>query len=323
MKVFSLRLTILVLLAIAVLFSGQISLAEDAHGAAAASTVYLPLISKNYAPSGSGYGNIAGTVSDIRTHSPLPNIEVCLEDTTTCMVTGLDGQYSFSHLPNGNYVVTATDPDNSYVPGSETVTVLPNQTASGDIALFPALADNDVRVVLTWDSHPTFGTNDCLGDSGGVCPNDLNLHLWIDDGNGDVQHIFIGNMGRCDDIEQDPQACYEQNEQYGGGPDVLVFRVLADIYSVGVLNYYDDRSGFPDFDDLAQRGTPARVQIFKGGSLLFDDVVTNASGDGGQEFWYVLLYDGAPQEQNCMTTYLGDTPPPENCVAKMMKKPVR
>ena len=315
MKVFSLRLTILVLLAIAVLFNGQISLAEGAHGTAAASTVYLPLISKNYAPVGTNAGGIVGTVSDIRTHGPVSDIEVCLEDTTTCVVTGLDGKYSFSHLPNGNYVVTATDPDNRYVPGSETVTVLPNQTANGDIALFPALADDDVRVVLTWDSHTTFGNP--------AQPNDLNLHLWIDDGNGNVRHIYIGDVGYCADIELDPQACYEQNEQYGSGPDVLVFRALADIYSVGVLNYYDNYPGFPDFDDLAQRGTPARVQIFKGGSLLFDDVVTNASGDGGQDFWYVLLYDGTPQEQNCMTTYLGDTPPPENCVAKVMKKTIQ
>jgi hypothetical protein len=191
------------------------------------------------------------------------------------------------------------------------VVVFPNQTTNQNFDLFPALADEDVRVVLTWDSHSTFGTP--------PQPNDMNLHLWIDDGQGNVREIQIGDMGYCADIELEPQACYEKNVQYGSGPDVLVFKAMEKIYSIAALNYYDDRPGFPDFDNMTQRGTPARVQVYKGGTLLFDKVVTNASGDGSKDLWYILKYDDEPIEQNCMITYTG-APPPDDCVAKMMKK---
>ena len=313
MKKFLLTLTAVLLLGTIVFLQRIPVMAGVLDRETSNSTTYLPLIFKNYASDGTGYGNLSGVVRDIRSKNPLPDIDVCLEDTTFCAVTNLDGEYNFYHISNGIYTVLATDSGGDYLSASEPVTILPNGTTTQVIDLFPLLADEDVRVVVTWDANASW----VCGSQ--VCPNDMNLHLWIDDGAGNIREINIGDTGNCADLELEPQACYESNEQYGSGPDVLVFKALTDIYSLAVLNYYYGYPDVPSFRDMLQRGTPARVQVYKGSNILFDDVVTNASGGDG-DLWYILKYDTDPVEQNCTTSYTAGSPPPDDCVAQTTKK---
>jgi hypothetical protein len=163
---------------------------------------------------------------------------------------------------------------------------------------------------LTWDTHSSWY---CSPEN---CPNALYLHLWIIDGQtyDVVEHITLSNPGNCDDVEESwPHVCYENNEENGSGPDVLVFRGLQDyIYSIAVLNYYEGQGDVPGLKDLDRRGTPAHVDIYRGSGtdpVLQKTITTVTPGSG--DLWYVAKVDVDIYSEDCLSIYNGDTPPDE------------
>jgi hypothetical protein len=277
----------------------------------ATSRVLLPLIFKNYAPSGTGYGTVAGTVTDARTGQKLLDVQVCVSDTGQCDTTDEYGYYSISAVPNGDHLINFTYP--AYIDSGLQVTVLPDATVTADIALYPVLESDQYRVVLTWDTHSSWY---CSPNN---CPNDLNLHLWIVDGQtfDVVEHIaFPDDLGNCDNVQEAwPHACYENNEAYGSGPDVLVFRGMQyRIYSIAVLNYYEGRPNVPGLKDLDHRGIPAQVDIYRGSGTdpTLQKTITTATPGSG-DLWYVAKVDVDIYSEDCLSTYLGEDTPPDEC----------
>jgi len=270
--------------------------------------VFLPLVCKTFALPGTGYGDITGTVFDARTNNKLDSVQVCVSATGQCDTTDGFGNYSISDVPNGNHLLNFTR--DTYIDSGMQITVLPDTAVTANAFLYPVLEGDQYRVVLTWDTNRSWY---CTPE---ICPNDLNLHLWIMDGNTFdlLHHITFGNPGECNDIhESEPHACYENNEEYGSGPDVLVFRGLPErVYHIAVLNYYEGRPNVPGLKDLDTRGTPAHIAIYRGSEttpVLEKTITTTTAGNG--DLWYVAKVDVDIFPQDCLSSYMGDTPPDE------------
>jgi hypothetical protein len=262
---------------------------------------YLPLVDNNYAGSGGptpspGNSFVEGYVTDARTSDPIADATVCLEDTSICDSTGPDGFYRLENVPAGGYTFEANSASQDYNSVAKDAVIQTNSTVTLNFALLHILYEGEIRIVLTWDSTPTWPPEDL--------PNDLNLHMWTELEPPD-HHIFIGNIGNCENLEVSPYACYESDEQKGSGPDAIVLREDdTSVFSFAVLNYYADRTGVPPITSLN-----ARVRVYNADTLLREFVVP-PTGDG--DLWYVFdLEYGDIIPQNCLTQYNepGDVPP--------------
>ena len=280
----------------------------------AVSTVYLPLVFKNYSPEGSGYGNVTGYVRDARTDVAIVGVKVCLEGMITCPVTNTEGKYTLTNIPNGTRKLVASDPAGIYLADEELVVVLINTTVERNFNMLQSLEADQMRVKVTWDDRSFWQPNNI--------PNDLNLHMWWDEfPYGDVyERIDIAHPGNCQDLEAYPYACYENDEWYGTGPDTIAFQLRDNVvYSFAVLNYYADYPGVPPLKDIIARTPRPRVEIYVGTQpspeyeIEIDPILTTGEGD----LWYVFKWFlGNYELQNCMTQYVdpGDTPPSDLCV---------
>lgn len=284
----------------------------------AASTLYLPWVAMNFSGD-DGFGDVSGTVHDARTGNPLEGIVVCLEDTSTCAPsTQADGNYLIQNIPNGVRNFTAEDPDSAYSQGDEKVFVVTNLTVALNFNLFPVLEENQFRVILTWDENTSWP---CAPY---ICPNDFNLHMWWTLDNITYERYDIDHRGNCQDLEIYPNVCYENDEQYGAGPDAIAFKYRnvssKGIYYIAVLNYYADWPNVPTFFERSPR---ARVQVFDSSQELpvFDLTLDPSLTLGDGDLWYILQINfGNPITQNCLLQFdqVGDLPP-EECYPDLSK----
>jgi len=302
---------VLVLVATAFIFLAPVSAQNLLPERQAASTMYLPLVFKNFS-GGDGFGDVAGFVNDARTGNPLLGIVVCLEGTTTCSSpTQSDGAYLIQNVPNGVRKFIARDPQLNFAQGEEIVSVYSNLTASLNFNLFPVLEENQFRVILTWDENSYWP---CAPY---ICPNDFNLHMWWTLDNITYERFDVDHRGNCQDLEIYPNVCYENDEQYGTGPDAIAFKYRnvssKGIYYIAVLNYYED---YPDVPTFFERSPHARVQVFDSTQELpvFDLTLDPSATLGDGDLWYVLQIDfGNPITQNCLLQYVPPDPDhPEN-----------
>jgi hypothetical protein len=281
-------------LIVLVMFS-RVAVAADTNRVEQTDYVYLPFVAKDFRGSGDlppGDSIVEGFVYNFLTNAPVDGANVCLEDTSLCDLTGGDGLYQLNNVPTGTYTFTASV-TGGYDNASKELTVQSETTHELDFGLLPWPQEEELRVVLTWNSTPTF-----LGK-----PNDLNLHAWIRS-QGDYR-IDIGNMGDCSTIEyQFPFACYETNTQYGSGPDSIILANLDEHYTFAVLNYYAAEPGWPSITALE-----AKVKVYTNSGVL-EEYQVPTTGDG--DLWYVFDYDrGDFFTQNCIVTFdqSGDIPP--------------
>jgi hypothetical protein len=296
-KSFSFFLRVVVIL-FAVAFFNQLSVRANPSGLAlqADQNLYLPQVNNNSNPVPQGSGTVEGFVIDARTSEYLQDVTVCQSDSPICDTTTADGFYRLENVPSGGYTFEANSASLDYDPVAKDAVVQTDTTTKLDFALLPILYEGEMRIVLTWDSTPTWPPGDT--------PNDLNLHMWTDLDSPN-HHIFIGNTGNCANLEVPPYACYESDEQYGSGPDAIVMREddTAE-FSFAVLNYYADREGVPPITALN-----AHVKVYNADTLLQEFVVP-PTGDG--DLWYVFdLVYGEIDPINCLTQYNepGDEPP--------------
>ncbi len=257
--------------------------------------VYLPVIFKNYVAEDTGFGNVSGTVRNARSGLALQGAEVCY--TSLCDTTDSLGAYTLLNIPNGERSLTAELFGWGYI-SKEYVVVDVDTTVYLDFSLIPPLDDDEIRIEVYWSENRTWG---------GI-PNDLNLHLWIEYGNpSEIHHINIDNQGNCQDLDFPPYACYENDEQYGTGPDTIVVLNNGNDFKLGVLNYNAGYPGVPDFYDFSPI-----VQVFRGSTSIGSyDLEYGGQGD----LWYVFqLVDRTPETRDCLIQYdVNGAPPPDDC----------
>lgn len=86
------------------------------------------------------FGNIAGTVTDSRTHSPLAGVTVKITPTGSSQVTGNDGSFQFDNLDVQEYTISFSK--NGYYSHEEKVSVKPGQSSPIQISLTPKSSIN-------------------------------------------------------------------------------------------------------------------------------------------------------------------------------------
>lgn len=289
---------VIILIAAAIVYGSTIDGMYSSAAAKVLDTIYLPVIVNNYSGGVLPPGNsvVHGIVKDIRTDVLIDNATVCLENTSLCDTTEVDGTYELQGVPTGGYTFIATVAS-SYDPVTKDLIIQSGQIYQLNFDLFPWLDDSELRVVVTWDPTPYWGDK----------PNDLNLHMWVR--TKDDYRVDIENTGDCETLDDafPNNACYESDAQLGSGPDAIVLRNFKnDNYTFAVLNYYYGTS--PDVPSISSLS--ARVQVY-GVSGLLGDFYVPAVGEG--DLWYVfdLDYDGVIVTRNCITQFdqSGDVPP--------------
>lgn len=251
----------------------------------------LPLVMLGYKQ---GPGTITGRAFDSATitRESISGAQICYKEV--CDTTGSDGMYTLENIPDGLRQLGASA--EQYYNTTEDVVVKPLETTQRDIALTPLLELSDVfmRIVLTWNSTPTWPPDNW--------PNDLDSHLWLEAPDPPT-HISFDYRGDCTTF---PNACLESDYKTGYGPETLAVRQLeSTTYYFGVLNYY---AGYPGVPPLTESQAKVRVYLESG---VYYEFTAPPAGDG--DFWYVfsLVSDGATaslQERNCITTYNAEIP---------------
>lgn len=298
----------LVFLAAAFIFLAPVRAQTTVLETQTTTTLYLPLVTKNYSGE-DGFGNVSGIVMNAREDTPMAGVEVCWDDgSLPCAITNSQGEYAIENIPSGERTFLATGPAEFKVE-TKKIYILANYSAKLDFDLYEKLDENQFRVVLTWDGNPSWP---CAPY---VCPNDFNLHMWWTKDNITYERFDVDHRGNCQDLEVFPNVCYENDEQFGSGPDAIAFKYRnvssKGIYYIAVLNYYADWPNVPAFFERSPR---ARVQVFDSSQELpvFDLAIDPGITQGEGDLWYVWqLNFGTPITQNCLLQFdqVGDLPP--------------
>jgi len=287
---------VIIFITVAIVYSSTIYGTYSSAAAKVVDTIYLPVILNNYSnllPPGNSV--VHGNVYDTRTGEPIDRATVCLENSSLCDTTEVDGNYELQGVPTGGYTFIATVAS-SYDSVTKDLIIQSDTINRLDFGLLPWLDENELRVVVTWDPTPYWPPENK--------PNDLNLHMWIR--TKDDYRVDIDNTGDCETIDAVfPFACYESDAQLGSGPDAIVLKNFeSDTYTFAVLNYYAASAGVPSITSLS-----ARVRVYDVSGLLRDYYVPFV-GEG--DLWYVFDLDyGVIVSKNCITQFdqSGDVPP--------------
>ncbi len=176
------------------------------------------------------------------------------------------GIYSFSGLQAATYTVVAKA--TGFLDGSRgsilvAGAVVPNQ----DVILSPTLAAGQTRIVLTW----------------GNSPSDLDAHLTGPTQDQQQFHICWTNQGSP---TSSPFASLDNDEVDGLGPETITISTQVP----GTYRFYVfDYSNSPTPVSTPLSGSGARVQVFRGASLLSDFTVPSGAGN----LWSVFSLNGS------------------------------
>jgi hypothetical protein len=281
------RIVIAVLIMSLGVRSGAVS-AESSLSADLPMKAALPLVFKNFT---FGPGNISGKVIDASTGGGLAGAQVCIG--ANCKNSDMDGLYSFTDLyAGGQYMIASKE---MYLPEAKFSNVVPHETTTADFILIPDVEIGRVRmrIVLTWDTNPTWPPTGLL--------NDLDAHIWIDRPDPPTHVGYYDaemHSGSCAGF---PNACLEADKQDGLGPETVAIGEQEEpgaIYYYGVMNYNQFN---PDFPPLSQ--IRALVRVFSEEGLLYS---FNSPTSGEGNFWYLFKMDAvnlAIEPVNCITTF--------------------
>lgn len=278
-------------------FAGYYYQTEDESG-----TVFLPIIDRDRRPVPS---DISGKIFDARTDTEIAGASVCLDNLDICMLTAEDGEFLFYDVTVGNHILYISA--DGFVDSEMDVEAYKNSRTRQDIHLFPQLDGGELRIQIFWDTTETWPPDET--------PNDLNLHLWTPFTETEYQHIFYANPGACDDINQPPFVCVEEEIQFGGGPEsIVISRGIPGSYQFGVVNENQHLPGVPDIKTLSVRA------VLNWGTGESHVVELTATDPG--DFWYIFDINDFDDEQdvtdqNCITYYSDD--PPQCGVRKLIR----
>lgn len=204
-------------------------------------------------------GTISGTVRSATTDEPVVGATVTLSSGASA-TTGTAGEYTFTDLPGGSYVLTAAA--DGYVPGAPTtVDVVPAQDTAATLLLSPELAAGSLRIVLSWDDDPA----------------DLDSHLWTPE--SQPYHVFYGPRGS---LEACPFAALDIDDVSGFGPETITISQAIP----GTYRYAVHR--FSGGETLSQSN--AVVQVFDSTGLVAEMAVP-LNGTFEHIWWHVFDLD--------------------------------
>ncbi len=246
------------------------------------STVYLPLVSKNYQ---TGPAIIQGVVFDAiigKDTGSLPGAQVCIQNTTNCDITEADGSYFLDGFNNGLQTLVVTKDGFStltrevtaqlYTGSPDTITVVDLPLSKND------LGNKQYRVVLTWDSSR---------------PVDLDANLWVPplppDHNDKYQIANSAGDGRGN-CSAYPDACIDIDSLDGSAPESITINEAYDGTYIYAVRHYDfatgQHEGKPPLDE-----TGAHVDVYDENGLIASFNVPS-SNDDLAIWWHVFDLDG-------------------------------
>lgn len=217
--------------------------------------VYLPIILRGQTAS---RGAVTGQVVNAVNAQAIAGAQVCVVSSNQCMTTNAQGNYTIANVAAGNQTVRASA--TGYVTLQQSVTVPAGGTATLNFALSPALAQGEMRIVLTW----------------GATPRDLDSHLWLPPTN--PFRIYYDNKGNCTVF---PYACLDVDDISSYGPETVTIKQRFNgTYVYGVHNYSAE---------AAITSSGGRVQVYGQSGLVAQfNVPTSGSG----RWWYVFDLNG-------------------------------
>jgi secreted trypsin-like serine protease len=223
---------------------------------------------------------IAGTVVLAGTGGALAQARVCVVGTGQCATTAANGQYALGGVVAGNRTLRITRV--GYAMLDVPLTLRAGQRATPRTAMVPALADGELRIVLSW----------------GATPVDLNSYLWVPQGSG-TYRVEPGQRGSLAGL---PWAVLVREDSDGYGPEhTYVSRVQTGHSTFAVFN--SSAHLRPSSPPLA--GSGAVVEVYDRNGLR-GRFVAPASGTG--KWWTVFRYVGSSRALTAVNT-LGNARP--------------
>lgn len=204
-------------------------------------------------------GNLVGIVRDAATNAPLMEATLTLyqgDDVIRQTDTTREGEYTFNEIPAGTYRITVARV--GYITETySNVQVTSNETTTHNVWLSAVLAQDDIRIVLTWNEHP----------------HDLDSHLYGFTLGGSPFHIWYQNPEFSDG---QIVATLDQDVLEGFGPETITIQGQLMGYTYRVHRYSGQGS-------LADSG--AEVKVYQGEALVSTyHVPTNLVGD-----WWTVI----------------------------------
>jgi uncharacterized protein YfaP (DUF2135 family) len=227
-------------------------------------------------------GRVAGTVRDAQNNSPIAGAILDLNGAT--QTTGSTGAYAFESVPVGSYTLRARA--TGFESTERSVTVQADQTATVNVNLSAALHDEELRIVLGWESSPA----------------DLDAHLWLP-----APRYFHVNYNATGRLATCPYAALDIDDTNGGGPETITIkRSFAGAYRYAVHNYTNRANA----NSTALGSSRAVVQVFDESGLL----ATMSPPAGAGTWWHAFEVsfdaDAAQWVINPVNTISGNSPAP-------------
>ena len=205
--------------------------------------------------------------ANLTIRSGLGNIEFGEVIATT--LTSTDGSYIFENLPAGHYTVEATK--DGYNPAFFTALCIGNQTTGQQNGtMSPLLAENEIRIVLTW----------------GQAPFDLDAHITGPAHGGGRFHTYYYDLNPVNS-----SASLDLDDVTSYGPETITISDHIDgVYRYTIHDYTNKWS--TSSNELAFSG--AKVKVYKGNqdgaenSLIAEFNVPNQPGT----LWTVFEMEG-------------------------------
>ena len=266
----------ILLLVLILLISGSTALPARAG---TTTTVYLPLINRNYQ---TGPAIIQGIVFDAvigKDSGPLAGAQVCIQNTTICDTSEADGSYALDGFNNGIRTLVVTRDGYStltrevmaqaYTGSPDTITIVDLALSKND------LAGDQYRIVLSWNP---------------ARPVDLDANLWLPrDTPYHVSQVGGDNAGRGN-CEAFPNACIDIDSVDGKAPETITISEAHPGTYVYAVRHYDFASGnWENKPPLDESG--AHVDVYDNNGLVASFDVP-PSNDDFAIWWHVFDMDG-------------------------------
>ncbi|GAB4529556.1 MAG: hypothetical protein Fur0018_16250 [Anaerolineales bacterium] len=275
MRLFHFRSLFLLMFILAL--SGLLTLAPAFAGSRVTTQVYLPLIAKNFQ---SGPAVISGIVYDAtigKQNGALAGAQVCIQNTTNCEITDVDGTYSLGGINNGLQTIVVSKTGYStltrqinaqYYDGSQqSITVV-------DLALsINNLGSNQYRIVLSWSP---------------ARPVDLDANLWVPPDGYQVANSSGTGTGSC---STSPWACIDIDSVDGNAPESITIAQAQPGTYIYAVRHYDFASGTTNNKPPLSQ-TSAHVDVYDNSGLIASYDVPSSSDDFAV-WWHVFDMDGA------------------------------
>ena len=220
----------------------------------------------------SGDSSLSGHIIDAVTGNLLGGVETLLHindngvpgAVVASVESNNDGVFSFPELAAGSYIISVSHP--GYIYNQRLVSIGENSKLTNqDIVLSPLLAEDDIRIVLTWKDRPA----------------DLEAHLTGPNDSGCRYHCYYFN-------KTIPTAGLDLDDRNGYGPETISISDKAP----GTYRYYvhDFTNRYANSRWLYYSG--AKVTVYSGSRepLVFN--VPNVYGN----VWHVFNLDGETGE---------------------------